>query len=104
MDAKITLSFDAEVITKAKLYADKNNISVSRLVEFFLSRATDDDFTTLEAYPIADWVKEIMGDKIVYNTKKSINYIDEYYESKFPSLSMLNEPATPYGIKKTKKK
>ena len=33
MDAKITLSFNKSVIERAKVYADKNNISVSRLTK-----------------------------------------------------------------------
>ena len=33
MDAKITLSFNKSVIERAKEYADKNNISVSRLTK-----------------------------------------------------------------------
>ena len=33
MDAKITLSFNKSVIKRAKEYADKNNISVSRLTK-----------------------------------------------------------------------
>jgi hypothetical protein len=37
MDAKITLSFDESVIKRAKPYAENNNISLSRLTEFFSS-------------------------------------------------------------------
>jgi hypothetical protein len=40
MDAKITLSFDKNVIEKAKAYAEENNISLSRLTEFLLSKVT----------------------------------------------------------------
>ena len=40
MDTKITLSFDASVIEKAKLFAEQNNISLSRLTEFLLSKVT----------------------------------------------------------------
>ena len=35
MDTKVTLSFNETVINKAKKYAEKNNISLSRLVEFY---------------------------------------------------------------------
>ena len=54
MDAKITLSFDAEVITKAKAFAEKNNTSMSRLAEYFFNKIAEEDAKTLEAYPIAD--------------------------------------------------
>ncbi len=38
MDAKITLSFNEAIATKAKRYAEKNNVSLSRLVEFLLDK------------------------------------------------------------------
>jgi len=48
MDAKVTLSFDEAVINKAKRYADKNNISLSRLVEFLLQKTTSVNYSSLE--------------------------------------------------------
>ena len=41
MDSKVTLSFDAGVIAKAKAFAEANNISLSRLTEFLLSKVAD---------------------------------------------------------------
>ena len=38
MDSKITLSFDQQVIEQAKEFAAANNISLSRLTEFLLSK------------------------------------------------------------------
>jgi antitoxin component of RelBE/YafQ-DinJ toxin-antitoxin module len=43
MDSKITLSFDESVISKAKKYAEKNNISLSRLIEFLLKKITSNN-------------------------------------------------------------
>ncbi|MEP6594793.1 MAG: DUF6364 family protein, partial [Ginsengibacter sp.] len=40
MDNKITLSFDANIISKAKKYAESKNISLSRLIEFLLKKIT----------------------------------------------------------------
>ena len=37
MDTKVTLSFDQQVVVQAKAFAEANNISLSRLVEFMLS-------------------------------------------------------------------
>jgi hypothetical protein len=59
MDSKVTLSFDQEVIRHAKEYAASQNISLSRLVEFLLRRATTGEYRSLEEYPIADWVSEV---------------------------------------------
>lgn len=70
MDAKITLSFDESVVTKAKRYADKNNISLSRLVEFLLQKVTTSGYQSLEDFPISDWVNEIAEGETVYQTKK----------------------------------
>ncbi|MEO8413600.1 MAG: DUF6364 family protein [Ginsengibacter sp.] len=47
MDNKITLSFDESVIFKAKKYAENNNISLSRLVEFLLKKVTSNNYSSL---------------------------------------------------------
>ena len=59
MDAKITLSFDKEVIEKAKKYAESQNISLSRLTEFLLRKITSGDLQGIEEFPVADWVNEL---------------------------------------------
>ena len=84
MDNKITLSFDANIISKAKEYADANNISVSRLVEFLLKKITSSNYQSLEEYPISDWVSQVSEGEAVYQTKKrsSKSLKDEYYSSK----------------------
>lgn len=71
MDAKVTLSFNEEVISKAKKYASDNNISLSRLIEFLLKKITSSDYKSLEHYPIADWVNLIAEGKAEYQTKRS---------------------------------
>ncbi len=70
MDAKITLSFDEAVINKAKKYAASNNISLSRLVEFLLKKITSSSYSSLEDYPISDWVSQVAEGEAVYQTKK----------------------------------
>ena len=40
MNTKLTLSLDAAVIEKAKIYAKNQNISLSQLVENYLKRLT----------------------------------------------------------------
>lgn len=69
MDAKITLSFNEAVIKKAKKYADNNNLSLSRLVEFLLTKVTSGNYASLEAYPIADWVQQVADGEAEYQTK-----------------------------------
>lgn len=85
MDAKITLSFNEEVIKKAKKYADKNNISLSRLVEFLLQKITHAGYHSLEDYPIAEWVNQVAEGEAVYQTSKKRTRKaskSEYFSSK----------------------
>ncbi|MDQ6812441.1 MAG: DUF6364 family protein [Bacteroidota bacterium] len=84
MDNKITLSFDANIISKAKEYAESNNISVSRLVEFLLQKVTTSGYHSLEDYPISQWVSQVAEGEASYQTKKRSNKSlkDEYFASK----------------------
>jgi hypothetical protein len=84
MDAKITLSFNEDVITKAKRYAEKNNISLSRLVEFLLLKTTSSNYDSLEDFPISEWVSQVAEGEVVYLTKKKTrkNTRAEYFSSK----------------------
>ena len=70
MDNKITLSFDRLVIAKAKKYAEKNNISLSRLIEFLLKKVTSGNYSSLEEFPISDWVHQVAEGEVVYQTKR----------------------------------
>ena len=84
MDAKITLSFNKTVIDKAKQFADKNNMSLSRLTEFLLSRITSGHFQSLEDLPISDWVSMVSEGEAIYETKarKTKDIKAEYFKSK----------------------
>jgi hypothetical protein len=84
MDAKVTLSFDKEVISGAKEYAASQNISLSRLVEHLLRRTTMAQFSSLEDFPIADWVREVSEGSAEYRTRKRTNkqVKTEYFESR----------------------
>jgi len=84
MDSKITLSFDTNIIEKAKEYAADNNISVSRLVEFLLQKITTNGYKTLEEFPISDWVSQLAEGEAHYQTKKRTkkSLKDEYFSSK----------------------
>ncbi len=84
MDTKITLSFDETVIKKAKRYAEDNNISLSRLTEFLLSKVTSNSYQSLEDLPIADWVSVVSEGEVEYQTKtkKNKDLKAEYFKSK----------------------
>lgn len=84
MDAKVTLSFNEQVIESAKQYAAERGISMSRLVEYLLRKVTTQSYSSLEDFPISDWVNEVAEGKAVYKTKTKSNkdLRDEYFRSK----------------------
>lgn len=69
MDTKITLSFDEAVVLRAKKFAAANNISLSRLTEFLLSKATAASSASLDELPVSDWVNMVSEGKVEYVRK-----------------------------------
>lgn len=84
MDAKLTLSLDQEVINLAKLFAEKNNISLSRLTEFLYRKLVENSYSNLEELPISDWVMMAAEGQAEYKTKSktSKKLRSEYFDSK----------------------
>jgi hypothetical protein len=84
MDAKITLSFNKDIIDRAKEYAEENNISLSRLTEFLFSQVTSKNYQSLENLPISSWVSMVSEGEAVYQTKarKNKDLKDEFFKSK----------------------
>ena len=84
MDAKITLSFNEAIANKAKRYAERNNISLSRLVEHLLDKVTTSSYTSYEDFPVSEWVNQVAEGQAEYQTKarsrKSLK--KEYYTAK----------------------
>ena len=73
MDAKITLSFDAAIIEKAKQYAETNQISLSRLIEFMLSKVVVSNYKSLDEIPVSDWVHMVSEGEVKYERKPRSN-------------------------------
>lgn len=83
MDAKITMSFNEQVIAQAKAYAKENNLSLSRLTEFLLSKVVSGTYKTIDELPVSDWVAMVAEGEAEYvrkPAKKSIKR--EFYERK----------------------
>jgi hypothetical protein len=83
MDSKVTLSFDEGVIAKAKAFAEANNISLSRLTEFLLSKVADKKYRSLDELPVSDWVSQVSEGEVEYirkNSRKSVK--KDYLESR----------------------
>ena len=84
MDTKVTLSFNDEIIGKAKQFAAQNNISLSRLTEFLYKQITSGEYKSLDELPVADWVNQVAEGKAEYHTKarKRKDMKAEYLSSK----------------------
>jgi hypothetical protein len=83
MDTKITLSFDQQVIAQAKAFAEANNISLSRLTEFLLSKVTDKRYRSLDELPVSDWVSMVSEGQATYVRKNAASTVKkDYLESR----------------------
>ncbi len=84
MDAKLTLTFDQGVIEKAKIFAEKHDISLSRLTEFLYRKLTENAYANLEDLPISNWVHMVAEGEIEYKTqaKSRKDLKNEYFSSK----------------------
>lgn len=81
MDAKLTLSFNQDVVAKAKKYAAANNISLSRLIEHLLIQVTSTAYKSLEDFPVADWVNMVAEGEVEYKRTPKTSK-DEFFSSK----------------------
>lgn len=84
MDTKLTLSFDEAIINKAKKYAERNHISLSRMIEHLLTKVVEKPYQSLEDFPISEWVTQLAEGNAVYQTKKrkKASLEDEFFASK----------------------
>lgn len=71
MDAKVTLSFNATIIERAKKYAGKQGLSLSRLTEILLKKVISTGrHDNIEDIPISDWVSAVAEGEVEYRTRK----------------------------------
>ncbi|TXE12439.1 DUF6364 family protein [Algoriphagus aquimarinus] len=83
MDTKVTLSFNKDVIDRAKSFAEENNISLSRLTEYLYTQITSKDYKSLEELPISDWVDFVAEGRVEYRKSKNRKELkDEFFSSK----------------------
>ncbi len=82
MDAKVTLSFDAQVIEKAKAYAESQGLSLSRLTEVLLRKAVGSSYSDIESMPVADWVSVLAEGDVTYGKTKNRKELKESFYNK----------------------
>ena len=72
MDKKLTLSLDKSIIENAKNYAKSNNISLSKLIESYLTTLTKRKRNSTEITPLVESLSDV---KDAYT-----NYLIEKYK------------------------
>ncbi|HSK12853.1 MAG TPA: DUF6364 family protein [Phnomibacter sp.] len=87
MDAKVTLSFDAEVIERAKVLCEDLGISLSRFTEIVYSKALEYGRpASIEELPVSAWVSALAEDGPTYiseNKRKHRSDLKkEFFESR----------------------
>jgi hypothetical protein len=81
METKLTLKLEKDIIDSAKAYAQKENKSLSHLVEeYFKGLIMPDDENAKKITPLVKELSGILRGKDIKNGKK--DYID-YLESKY---------------------
>jgi hypothetical protein len=73
MDKKLTLSLNAAIIEKAKEYAQSNGVSLSRMIENYLSLLTEVEDPAEEVY--SPTVTRLVGS---VNLPDDFNYKSDY--------------------------
>jgi hypothetical protein len=73
MEAKLTLKLDKGVIEKAKEYAKKKNISLSRMVERYFNAVTEKKQDKEKKY--SPLVEELSG---IINLDKDFDFKEDY--------------------------
>ncbi len=74
MDKKLTLSLNHNVIERAKIYAKSNNISLSKLIEAYLTTLTNKNAKKKET-AITPLIKSLSG---VIDLPEDFNEKEEY--------------------------
>ena len=79
MDKKLTLSLNERVIAKAKDYAKGNNISLSRMIENYLSALVEESTARTEETTFTPLVDRLIGVVDLPNNAEE-HYKEEYTE------------------------
>ena len=81
MDTKLTLNVDKNVIEQAKEYAKTHQISLSRLIESYLSSLVDKKDRKIEITPLVESLSGVIELENDFNYKESYtDYLIEKYK------------------------
>ena len=70
--AKLTLSVDSRVVSRAKQYAKLRGVSVSEMVEAYLSAVADPTSTSTRAAPILRSVRGVLNHADISEYRKHL--------------------------------
>lgn len=81
MDKKLTLSLDKSIIESAKDYAKLNNISLSKLIESYLTTLTKPKRSSTEITPLVESLSGVINLDEDFDVKDAYtNYLIEKYK------------------------
>ena len=81
MDKKLTLSLNESVIENAKLYAKKNKISLSKLIENYLQLIADNKTKEVEITPLVRSLSGVIELPVDFEVRDEYtNYLIEKYK------------------------
>jgi hypothetical protein len=81
METKLTIRLNKGVIAKAKEYAQKHQISLSKLIESYLDSITKQDKTTNEISPLVESLSSVIQLEKDYDYKKDYSdFLKEKYK------------------------
>lgn len=78
MDKKLTLSLNERVIEQAKIYAQNHQISLSRLIESYLSSLIEKKSDDLEITPLVESLSGVVTIPAAFDYRS--NYTDHLLE------------------------
>ena len=79
MNTKLTLSLNKEIIIEAKAYANSKGISLSKLVEDFLTFKLQMENEKYDELELDSWLKDISGIVKSDNDHLSYKELREFY-------------------------
>lgn len=79
MNTKLTLNLDKGVIEQAKIFAKKNNVSLSKLIERYLNSLTVVSETDREVSALVESLTGVISNNLVDDKKDYQDYIADKY-------------------------
>lgn len=81
MDKKLTLSLDKTIIENAKSYAKSNNVSLSKLIESYLTTLTDRKKSSVKITPLVESLSGVISLDEGFDVKDAYaEYLIEKYK------------------------